>query len=142
MSAAFALLFAAGAAGKFFCGPLSDRYGSVAAIVVTELVTALSLLAAVVAPGAWLLVVLLPLGFVLNGTSSVLYAAVAGLVDVARRARGYGLYYTCTQLATAVAPLLYGILADRAGLGPTFVVLAAVTGLIVPLTLILARELR
>ncbi len=142
VSAAFALLFAAGAAGKFFCGPLSDRYGSVAAIVVTELVTALSLLAAVVAPGAWLLVVLLPLGFVLNGTSSVLYAAVAGLVDVARRARGYGLYYTCTQLATAIAPLLYGILADRAGLGPTFVVLAAVTGLIVPLTLILARELR
>ena len=142
VSAAFALLFAAGAAGKFFCGPLSDRYGSVAAIVVTELVTALSLLAAVVAPGAWLLVVLLPLGFVLNGTSSVLYAAVAGLVDVARRARGYGLYYTCTQLATAIAPLLYGILADRAGLGPTFVVLAAVTGLIVPLTLILARDLR
>jgi MFS family permease len=63
-------------------------------------------------------------------------------VDVARRARGYGLYYTCTQLATAIAPLLYGILADRAGLGPTFVVLAAVTGLIVPLTLILGRDLR
>ncbi|HEX2325775.1 MAG TPA: MFS transporter, partial [Chloroflexota bacterium] len=142
VSAAFALLFAAGAAGKFFCGPLSDRYGSVAAIVVTELVTALSLLATLVAPGAWLLVALLPLGFVLNGTSSVLYAAVAGLVDVARRARGYGLYYTCTQLATAIAPLLYGLLADRAGLGPTFVVLAAVTFLIVPLTLVLARDLR
>jgi MFS transporter, FSR family, fosmidomycin resistance protein len=142
VSAAFALLFAAGAAGKFLCGPLSDRYGSVAAIVFTEAVTALSLLAALVAPGAWLLVVLLPLGFVLNGTSSVLYAAVAGLVDVARRARGYGLYYTCTQLATAVAPLLYGLLADRAGLGATFAVLAAVTGLIVPLTLILGRDLR
>jgi MFS transporter, FSR family, fosmidomycin resistance protein len=142
VSAAFALLFAAGAAGKFLCGPLSDRYGSVAAIVFTEAVTALSLLAALVAPGAWLLVVLLPLGFVLNGTSSVLYAAVAGLVDVARRARGYGLYYTCTQLATAVAPLLYGLLADRAGLGPTFAVLAAVTFLIVPLTLVLGRDLR
>jgi MFS family permease len=136
ISAAFALLFAAGAAGKFLCGPLSDRYGSVVTVVVTELVTALSFLAALVVPGPWILVVLLPLGFVLNGTSSVLYAAVAGLVSVARRARGYGLYYTCSQLASAGAPVLYGLLADRAGLGPTFVVMAVVTAAIVPLTLL------
>jgi FSR family fosmidomycin resistance protein-like MFS transporter len=136
ISAAFALLFAAGAAGKFLCGPLSDRYGSVVTVVVTELVTALSFLAALAVPGPWILVVLLPLGFVLNGTSSVLYAAVAGLVSVARRARGYGLYYTCSQLASAGAPVLYGLLADRAGLGPTFVVMAVVTAAIVPLTLL------
>ncbi|HVG95682.1 MAG TPA: MFS transporter, partial [Chloroflexota bacterium] len=136
ISAAFALLFAAGAAGKFLCGPLSDRFGAVVTVVVTELVTALSFLAVLVVPGPWVLAVLVPLGFVLNGTSSVLYAAVAGLISVARRARGYGLYYTCSQLASAGAPVLYGLLADRAGLGPTFVVMAAVTAAIVPLTLI------
>jgi MFS family permease len=140
-SAAFALLFGAGAAGKFLCGPLGDRYGSVATVAVTELVTALSLLAVLVAPGAWVLVALLPLGFVLNGTSSVLYAAVAGLVAVARRARGYGLYYTCCQLASAGAPVLYGVLADRAGLEVTFVVMAAVTALIVPLAPLLRAGL-
>jgi MFS transporter, FSR family, fosmidomycin resistance protein len=138
---AFALLFGAGAAGKFLCGPLGDRYGSVATVAVTELVTALSLLAALVVPGAWVLVVLIPLGFVLNGTSSVLYAAVAGLVDVGRRARGYGLYYTCCQLASAGAPVLYGVLADRAGLGATFVAMAAVTASIVPLALLLRAGL-
>ena len=136
ISAAFALLFAAGAAGKFLCGPLGDRYGSVVTVVVTELVTALAFLAALAVPGPWILGVLLPLGFVLNGTSSVLYAAVAGLVSVSRRARGYGLYYTCSQLASAGAPVLYGLLADRAGLGPTFVVMAMVTAAIVPLTLL------
>jgi MFS family permease len=141
ISGAFALLFGAGAAGKFLCGPLSDRYGSVTTVVITELVTALSLVGALFAPGAWVLAVLLPLGFVLNGTSSVLYAAVAGLVDVGKRARGYGLYYTCSQMASAAAPVLYGVLADRAGLGPTFVAMATVTGLIVPLTLVMRSGL-
>jgi MFS family permease len=132
---AFALLFGAGAAGKFLCGPLGDRYGDVAVIVVTEAVTAGALLVALAAPGLGVLLALLPLGFVLNGTSSVLYAAVAGLVEVGRRARGYGLYYTCSLLAAAVAPVLYGVLADRAGLGATFVALAGVTAGIVPLAL-------
>ncbi len=141
LSAAFALLFGAGAAGKFFCGPLSDRYGSVATIVVTELVTAAALLGALATPGAWVLMALLPLGFVLNGTSSVLYAAVAGLVDVGKRARGYGLYYTCSLMASALAPLLYGLLADRAGLAVTFAAMAAVTALIVPLTLVVRRAI-
>ena len=59
-----------------------------------------------------------------------------------RRARGYGLYYTCSQMAAALAPIVYGLLADRAGLGPTFVTLAAVTALIVPLSLLAGRGLR
>ncbi|MGH2368488.1 MAG: MFS transporter, partial [Chloroflexota bacterium] len=138
----FAVLFGAGAAGKFVCGPLGDRYGSVATIAVTELVTAGALLGLLGAPAGWVLAALLPLGFVLNGTSSVLYAAVAGLVETRRRARGYGLYYTCSQMASALAPVLYGLLADRAGLPTTFVAMAAVTALIVPLTLVAGRGLR
>ncbi|MDQ3701597.1 MAG: MFS transporter [Chloroflexota bacterium] len=140
-SAAFAFLFGAGAAGKALCGPLSDRYGNVAAIVVTELITAGALIGALITPGAWVLAALLPLGFVLNGTSSVLYAAVAGLVDIDKRARGYGLYYTCSLMASALAPLVYGLLADRAGLAVTFAAMAAVTAMIVPLTLVVGRAL-
>jgi MFS family permease len=108
----------------------------------TEVVTAGALLALLGAPLAWAFACLIPLGFVLNGTSSVLYAAVAGLVHAGKRARGYGLYYTATQLASAIAPILYGLLADRAGLAPTFVAMAAVTALIVPLTFGTARALR
>ncbi len=133
MSFYFGVLFSAGAAGKFICGPLADRFGNVATIVITELVTAGALLALLGAPGGWVVAALLPLGFVLNGTSSVLYATVAELVHPSRRARGYGLYYTCTQLASAAAPILYGFLADGAGLSVTFVVMAGVTALIAPL---------
>jgi FSR family fosmidomycin resistance protein-like MFS transporter len=135
VSLAFAVLFGAGAAGKFICGPLADRYGNVVTVVVTELVTAAALLGCLAAPAGWVIAALVPLGFVLNGTSSVLYAAVAGLVDVGKRARGYGVYYTCSQLAAAVAPVLYGLLADRAGLPATFACMAAMTAAIAPLAI-------
>jgi FSR family fosmidomycin resistance protein-like MFS transporter len=141
MSFYFAVLFAAGAAGKFLCGPLGDRYGNVATIVVTELVTAVALIGLLAAPAGLVLLALLPLGFVLNGTSSVLYAAVAGLVDVRRRARGYGLYYTATLFSSAAAPIAYGLVADQIGLSPALAVLAAATALIAPLALAVRKGL-
>jgi FSR family fosmidomycin resistance protein-like MFS transporter len=142
MSFYFAVLFAAGAAGKFLCGPLGDRYGNVTTIVVTELITAAALIGLLAAPATFVLLALLPLGFVLNGTSSVLYAAVAGLVDVRRRARGYGLYYTATLTASAAAPILYGLIADQVGLGMALTLLAAATALIAPLALTIRTELK
>ena len=45
-------------------------------------------------------------------------------------------------MASALEPIVYGLLADRAGLAPTFVALAAVTALIVPLTLVAGRGRR
>jgi MFS family permease len=136
-SLVFGVLFAAGAAGKLVCGPLSDRYGATATVIVTELVTAGAVLGLLGSSSARLLLAIVPLGFVLNGTSSVLYASVAELVHAERRARGYGLYYTATQLASALAPILYGLLADRIGLNPSLTVLAAATALIAPLALVL-----
>jgi MFS transporter, FSR family, fosmidomycin resistance protein len=133
ISLMFGVLFAAGAAGKLVCGPLGDRFGSTPTIIATELVTAAALIGLVLAPGTRLLLAIVPLGFVLNGTSSVLYASVADLVHAERRARGYGLYYTGTQLASALAPILYGLLADRAGLDASLTVLSAATACIAPL---------
>jgi len=137
VSISFAVLFAAGAAGKFLCGPFSDRFGAVPTIAVSELLTALSLVGLLVAPLAWAPIVLLPLGFVLNGTSSVLYAAVADLVAPERRSRGYGVYYTGVQIASAAFPILYGLLADQIGLSASFMTLALVTALIAPLSLLM-----
>ncbi|MHB9092243.1 MAG: MFS transporter [Chloroflexota bacterium] len=85
------LVFACGAAGKFGCGFLADRFGTVAVIVFTEAITALSLVA-VAAPPLLVVPLLMAFGFVLNGTSSALYTAVAELVGIAARARGYGLF--------------------------------------------------
>ncbi|MBM4419302.1 MAG: MFS transporter [Chloroflexi bacterium] len=141
IAAAFTALFAAGAAGKFLCGPIADRFGSVGAIVVTEVLTAAGIVATLFAPPDLAIVALLPLGFALNGTSSVLYASVSRFVDVRRRARGYGLYFTCTLLASALAPIAYGVVADLGGLSLAMMVLAAATLLIAPLAVSLRGPL-
>ncbi len=130
---AFAVLFGAGAAGKFLCGPLAARAGLATAIVATEVVTAAGLVAIPLAPPEAILWAILPFGFSLNGTSSILYALVAPLAIPSRRARAYGLFYTTSLLALSVAPLAYGLAADAIGLTGAFVALGAATLAIVPI---------
>src|SRR5262249_28255287 len=79
------------------------------------------------------LAVLLPLGIALNGTSSVLYGTVADLVSSERRSRGYGLYYTMTIGASALAPTIWGVVGDAAGV-PTTLSLVGL-GVLVPIPL-------
>jgi MFS transporter, FSR family, fosmidomycin resistance protein len=73
----------------------------------------------------------LAFGFALNGTSSVLTAAVAHFVPAHRRARGYGAYFTATLVSSALAPLIYGVLGDATDLTTVFAVMAALTAAIV-----------
>jgi FSR family fosmidomycin resistance protein-like MFS transporter len=137
----FGIIFAGGAAGKFLCGPLGDRFGPFAVVLATETTTALALLGLVWGPLGLGLGLAVVFGFGLNGTSSVLYAAVAALVPEGRRGRGYGLYYTAIDIAAAVATLGYGLLADHLGLGWTFWLMAALTVAIVPLAAPIRRRL-
>ncbi len=137
---AYSAIYAAGATGKFVCGPLGDRYGTTALIVATELVTAGGLLALLHAPAALLFLAVIPLGFGLNGTSSVLYASVPAFFHAARRARGYGLFFTCVDVASALAPIAYGALADRLGVAASLTVLATATALIAPLALLVRPD--
>lgn len=134
---AYSAIYAAGAAGKFVCGPLADRFGNTALIVFTELLTAGGVLALLHAPTALVFLALVPLGFGLNGTSSVLYATVPAFFHAERRARGYGLYFTCIDVAGAAAPILYGALADLVGVAASLTVLAVAIALIAPLALVL-----
>jgi MFS family permease len=137
----FGIIFGGGAAGKFLCGPLGDRFGPFAVVGFTELTTAAALVGLVWGPPelAWAMAVVF--GFGLNGTSSVLYAAVASLVPEGKRGRGYGMYYTFTQLGGGVAAYVYGLSADWGGLQLTFVIMAALTAAIVPLAIPIRRRL-
>lgn len=127
ISALFGVIFAAGAAGKFACGWLSDRWGMLTVIVVTELATA-SVLVALVFAEAWMTIPLaIVFGFALNGTSSALNVAVATFVPAEKRSRGYGIYFTAALVSSATAPLAYGLLGDLAGLVTVFLVMAALT---------------
>ncbi len=134
------LVFAFGAAGKLGCGFLADRFGNVGVIVITEAVTALAILAAIPVDPLLLIPVLAALGFVGNGTSSALYSAVAEMVHVEKRARGYGLFYTLTLGVGVLAPLLYGALADADGVPSSFVAMAAVTLVTLPMAFLMGRS--
>ncbi|HZO29708.1 MAG TPA: MFS transporter [Chloroflexota bacterium] len=137
----FGVLFVGGALGKLLCGPLGDRFGPFAIIVLTETTTALALLGLVWGPSSALIPLAMVFGFGLNGTSSVLYAAVASLVPDGKRGRGYGLYYTVIDVAAALMTAAYGLYADWSGLDITFVVMALLTLAVVPLSLPLRSRL-
>jgi FSR family fosmidomycin resistance protein-like MFS transporter len=134
---AMALLFAGGAVGKFVCGVMAERVGIIRAVIVTEAMTTLGILAVLASPLHVVYVILVPLGIALNGTSSVLYGTVAELVTPERRSRAYGLYYTVTIATSAVAPTIYGLLSDAAGVPQTLTVVALVVLVTIPLCLVL-----
>jgi FSR family fosmidomycin resistance protein-like MFS transporter len=138
---ALALLFAGGAVGKFVCGLAAERIGLIRAVIVTEVFTAVGIVAVVWAPLPLALAVLAPLGIALNGTSSVLYGTVAELVSAERRSRAYGLYYTVTLGASAVAPTLYGLVSDATGVTTTLLIVAVLVLVTVPLALMMRPAL-
>ncbi|MBI4588824.1 MAG: MFS transporter [Candidatus Rokubacteria bacterium] len=135
---ALALVFAGGAVGKFVCGALAERVGVIRTVVLTELVTGGGILALLALPLAPALVLLPILGVGLNGTSSVLYGTVADLVTPERRSRAYGLFYTLGIGSGAVAPSVYGLVSDWAGVPVTL----TIVGLAVLTTIPLSQLLR
>ena len=134
---ALALVFAGGAMGKFVCGVVAERVGIVRTVVLTEAATSVGIIAILAAPLPVAMLLLVPLGVALNGTSSVLYATVADLVTAERRSRAYGLYYTLTIAASAVGPTFYGFIGDAVGAPATLSLIAVVVLTTIPLCLLL-----
>ena len=112
---ALALVFLGGAAGKFACGWLGQRFGVVGITLCTEGATALLIAATVILPLLPLLIVLPLLGMMLNGTSSVLYGTVPELADADRTESAFAIFYTGVIGSGALSPLLFGLLGDFAG---------------------------
>ncbi|MCP5155880.1 MAG: MFS transporter [Ectothiorhodospiraceae bacterium] len=130
-----------GMAGKYACGLLAERVGVVRTIAITEIWTALGILAVVALPALPAYAVLPLLGVALNGTSSVIYGTVGELIEDGRHARAYGAIYTLGSVCGIVAPLVYGASADLVGLSTTLVVVAGVVLVTLPLLPTLARAL-
>jgi len=135
---ALTLVFAGGALGKFVCGHLGARLGTIPTVFVTEGLTAacvLILIPLALVPAFLLLPIL---GIMLNGTSSVLYGSVPELVDPAERRRAFAIFYTGTIGSGAVSPLIYGLFSDALGIPAMMGIIA----IVVLLTLPLAWKLR
>jgi MFS family permease len=138
---ALTLVFAGGACGKLVCAFLGARIGVFATVVLTETATALGIVALLPLPLEAGYALLPLIGVALNGTSSVLYGSVPALVAPERRARAFGIFYTGTIGAGALAPILYGLLGDLLGVRQTLVVLAGAVLLTVPLAFALRPAL-
>lgn len=130
-----------GMAGKLACGLLAERVGIVRSIAITEIGTALGIVAIVLAPDLVAFMLLPFLGVMLNGTSSVVYGTVGELIDDARHARAYGLIYTLGSVCGIVAPLAYGATADAIGLEAALLIVALVVLGTLPLLGPLGRAL-
>ncbi len=139
---ALTLVFAGGAAGKLVCAFIGARIGVVATVWLTEAVTALGIITLLQLPLEAALVLLPVVGIALNGTSSVLYGSVPELVEPARRARAFSIFYTGTIGAGAISPALYGLLGDAVGVPSALVVVAAGVLITLPITLALRPALR
>ena len=112
---ALTLVVAGGAAGKFACGWLGARLGVLWTVLATEGGTAAAILGILVLPLTPALFLLPLLGTMLNGTSSVLYGSVPELAPPGRTERAFALFYTGTIGSGALAPILFGMLGDAAG---------------------------
>jgi len=116
---------------------VAERVGIIRTVVLTEAATSVAIIAILAAPLPVAMLLLVPLGVALNGTSSVLYATVADLVTAERRSRAYGLYYTLTIAASAVGPTVYGVVGDAVGAAATLSLIAVVVLTTIPLCLLL-----
>ncbi len=131
-TAATVLVLAGGALGKAGCGYLADRLGVRVAFTLIQTLSALGLILVILAPNGLAIAVLIPLGAVVQGTSSITYGFAAGLIDPSRMARGYALLYSSGTLASAIGPLAVGIIADLHGIDIAVYWIAAAALLAIP----------
>ncbi len=138
---ALALIFIGGAFGKAVFGWLSETFGAVRSVMAAETTTALLITATLFTPLPVTLILLPGLGTFLNGTSSVLYAAVPELSD-GDKGRAFAIFYTSVIGSGGLAPILYGLVADYSNQMVGVLASALTAASIVPLVLMLRRHMR
>ena len=110
------ILLAGGVFGKAGCGFLSDKIGAFRAFLLVQVLTAIGLIGIAIAPAWFALFLLLPLGCVLQGSSSITYGHASGMIDADKMARGYSLLYAPGTFASIIAPIVFGWHADGHGI--------------------------
>tara|TARA_Y100000996_G_scaffold409831_1_gene391153 strand:+ start:237 stop:1406 length:1170 start_codon:yes stop_codon:yes gene_type:complete len=130
----FTILYSGGAIGKFSSGWLSDRYNAFTIIFATKIVVSILLPIILITniPIGTVLVFILGIG--LNGTSSVLYGIVAQITNPETRGKAYGIYYTSTEVGVAIAPILFGFIADSYSLNISMIGISIVSLLVIILS--------
>jgi len=139
--AALTILEAAGVVGALTGGSLSDRFGRQRILAGSFAGTSVLVVALLELSGPARLAVLPVLGLVALSASPVIMA-VSQEVDPSRRALANGLYMALSFTTRSLVVVAVGALADRFGMGPTYLG-CAVAGLCgIPFALVLPRPAR
>lgn len=136
---ALTLVFVGGAAGKLACGWVARWAGTVAIIVVAQIITAAGMLAVLLLPLDIAFVLLPLLGVVLNGVTTVIYGSVPEYATPERRTHALSVFYTLTIGSAAVSPPLSGLVGDLIGISGAVIVVAVLTLATVPLAFALRK---
>jgi FSR family fosmidomycin resistance protein-like MFS transporter len=134
--AAVALLIG-GMGGKAACGFLADRIGVRIAFAVVQALTAIGIIAVLLAPSLGAYILLPFVGIFLQGSTSITYGMVDDLVHADRTPRGYALVYASSSFASVAGPLGFGLIADAHEINTAMAVMAVVAALAIGPSLML-----
>ena len=134
------MLLLGGIFGKAGCGYLADRIGVRPAFAAIQIFTGAGLVGLVLLSGWWAMALLIPLGVVVQGSSSITYGFAADLIHPKRMARGYALLYSSSSFSAAAGPLMVGYFADGSGINIAFYVMAAASIVAIPPIYMLAAD--
>ena len=141
--AAFAivLVLVGGVVGKFGCGFLARRLGTVPAFILVEALTASGIIAVYLAPPVIAFCLLPAVGLVLQGSSTITYGTVGDFVEESRRSRAFGIIYAMGSVAAVLGPLGFGFIGDQLGLGAAMLAMSLAVFLAIPVSLLLKPAL-
>ena len=122
-----------GMCGRYAVGLIAEKLGVAKTIMLTEVATSILIFVVLAVPSLLAFLLLPVLGVFLNGTSSAIYGTVSDLADSNKHSRAFGVIYTLGSVCGTIAPLLYGILADRFDIETVMIVAALTILLTVPL---------
>ena len=128
------LVLVGGVFGKASCGYVAEQIGVRRAFILVQILTAAGLISVIMAPGWLAFALLLPLGVVSQGSTSITYGLLPDYIHPERMARGYSVLYSTTSIAAATGAWLIGLSADVYGINSAFLLMALLSALaLVPL---------
>ncbi len=120
------ILQLAGAAGALFSGTLSDKLGRTTMLLIISIGTPLLMLLFMMLEGAWIIPVLIPLGFFLFAPTAVMMALIQDL-NTTRKAFVNAIYmFINFFISSAVIPSV-GVITDRHGFDTSYLVFAFIS---------------
>lgn len=108
------ILQLAGAAGALFAGTISDRLGRTQTLFIISMVTPLLMFIFLGVEGAWIIPVLIPLGFSLFAPTAVMMAMVQDL-NTEKKAFVNAIYMTINFFISSMVIPMVGVLTDHFG---------------------------